>query len=590
MPLRRADEILDWLLARQPDERILEKTTGLPYGWGLWLRALTPLPRPPRATGVVTEMLQRPAPVPTGRLPALGFVQAVRRLFWQTWEPAPRDQRWMRWTSALISALLHVLFAVLLLWVALVRTPVDPEEGGEGNRIQVAFVGKGTPAEDGGGASSAEAVAANAPATQIDATAAGASAQAATLSPSPAAEPTDASASAAAPPPAAAEPAPPAEATPANEQPLQATVVQEATTDFVVPPPSVPRTEVRVVPREPQDVTVRERTVAVVETPVARSAVPLPVLATPPRDRTPEVSVREREVTLMSERPVPMQMPQSRVEATVPQRELQVREREVQPAPTAPVAMAPVPQREVNVRGAAAEIEVRERSIPNAAPRPAPSAPTVAAAGTSTSAATTSSPSTTSAPVRDGPAASAPASSRAGTQLAPQPGSWATPQRGDDWGADAQARDGARRGAQQANQAGTGLFNADGSVRVPGDDGKGDHERGAPGGDKDGWSRERIAQSGTWLKRPPYDYTPTSFDKYWAPNESLLAEWVRKGIKAVEIPIPGTSTKISCVVSMLQFGGGCGLTNPNMNDQPAVARPPPDIPFKKELQEDNGSR
>lgn len=89
MPLRRADEILDWLLARQPDERILEKTTGLPYGWGLWLRALTPLPRPPRATGVVTEMLQRPAPVPTGRLPALGFVQAVRRLFWQTWEPAP---------------------------------------------------------------------------------------------------------------------------------------------------------------------------------------------------------------------------------------------------------------------------------------------------------------------------------------------------------------------------------------------------------------------------------------------------------------------------------------------------------------------
>ena len=79
MPLRRADEILDWLLARQPDERILEKTTGLPYGWGLWLRALTPLPRPPRATGVVSEMLLRPAPGPTGLLPGLGFGQAVRR-------------------------------------------------------------------------------------------------------------------------------------------------------------------------------------------------------------------------------------------------------------------------------------------------------------------------------------------------------------------------------------------------------------------------------------------------------------------------------------------------------------------------------
>ena len=134
------------------------------------------------------------------------------------------------------------------------------------------------------------------------------------------------------------------------------------------------------------------------------------------------------------------------------------------------------------------------------------------------------------------------------------------------------------------------MFNADGSVRVPGQEGGGHAERGAPGGANDGWSKERIAQSGTWLKRPPYDYTPTSFDKYWVPQESLLAEWVRKGIKSMEIPLPGTGTKISCVISILQAGGGCGLTNPNMQDQPAVARPPPDIPFKKELQEDNGSR
>ena len=127
-------------------------------------------------------------------------------------------------------------------------------------------------------------------------------------------------------------------------------------------------------------------------------------------------------------------------------------------------------------------------------------------------------------------------------------------------------------------------------MRVPNQDGSGNSERGAPGGENDGWSRERIAQSGTWLKRPPYDYTPTSFDKYWAPNESLLAEWVRRGIQTMEIPIPGTSSKLSCVISVLQFGGGCGLTDPNMQDQPAVARPPPDVPFKKELQEDNGSR
>ncbi|MEE7561273.1 transmembrane repetitive protein, partial [Xanthomonas sp. Kuri4-2] len=119
--------------------------------------------------------------------------------------------------------------------------------------------------------------------------------------------------------------------------------------------------------------------------------------------------------------------------------------------------------------------------------------------------------------------------------------------------------------------------------------GEGTAARGAPGGDSDSWTRDRLAQSGTWLKRPPYDYTPTSLDRYWIPNESLLQEWVRRGLKQIEIPIPGTTTRITCVVSLLQFGGGCGLSDPNMNEQPAQARPPPDIPFKRELQEDNGS-
>jgi len=223
--------------------------------------------------------------------------------------------------------------------------------------------------------------------------------------------------------------------------------------------------------------------------------------------------------------------------------------------------------------------------VPNAAPRPAPPSPAAAsstttapaAANASTAASTSTSPTATRAP--------------ASPSKAP-PGSWTTPNRSDDWGAANHPQDADLNGrAVSATQGnGSSLFKADGSVRVPGQEGHGNSERGAPGGEKDGWSKERIAQSGTWLKRPPYDYTPTSFDKYWAPNESLLAEWVRKGIKAVEIPIPGTSSSISCVISVLQFGGGCGLSDPNMQDQPAIARPPPDIPFKKELQEDNGSR
>ena len=73
------------------------------------------------------------------------------------------------------------------------------------------------------------------------------------------------------------------------------------------------------------------------------------------------------------------------------------------------------------------------------------------------------------------------------------------------------------------------------------------------------------------------------------PNETLLEQWVRQNIREVSIPIPGTTKKLHCVVSLLQLGGGCGITDPNMQDQEAIARPPPDVPFKPDLQEDQDS-
>lgn len=580
MPLRRADDILDWLLARQPDKRILEKTTGLPYGWGLWLRALSPLPRSFRASEVLAQLAERAPVAHGGRLPELSFVQAMRRLLWQGWGPAPRDQRWMRWTSAVISALLHLMFALLLLWVALIRPPSEQEQGGESGRVQVEFVGRGTPQQDDAGqpaaAEPATAEAAVAAAMANAQAMAQAEADARTAS---APQPTTAHA-----PPSEPQPAPPAPATPAVEQPVQATEVAQATTEFVVPPTSVPRTEVRVLTRDPQEVAVRERTVVTVEAPTPRSNVPAP-RPTEPQLRTPELSVQERQVTVI-EAPTPtVTVPGPRVDATVPQRELQVREREIRPVTAPSVTVATLPTREVAVPGRSPEVAVRERAVPNAAPRPAPPSP---AAASSTAMAPAAASASSAASASTAPAAArAPAS----PSKAP-PGSWTTPNRSDDWGAANHPQDADLNGRAVSATQGNGgsLFKADGSVRVPGQDGHANSERGAPGGEKDGWSKERIAQSGTWLKRPPYDYTPTSFDKYWAPNESLLAEWVRKGIKSVEIPIPGTSSSISCVISILQFGGGCGLSDPNMQDQPAIARPPPDIPFKKELQEDNGSR
>ena len=120
-----------------------------------------------------------------------------------------------------------------------------------------------------------------------------------------------------------------------------------------------------------------------------------------------------------------------------------------------------------------------------------------------------------------------------------------------------------------------GLFNDDGGVRLP-----------------DEWTRQTgidIDREGTWLKRPGLEYRGTRFDRYWVPQGSLLEEWVRRGVKRIAIPIPGSSTRLECVVSLLQLGGGCFPVNPDVNEQPATARPPPDIPFKPELQEDNGS-
>jgi hypothetical protein len=224
---------------------------------------------------------------------------------------------------------------------------------------------------------------------------------------------------------------------------------------------------------------------------------------------------------------------------------------------------------------------VREREIP--APRPATTQGNASAASTPAPATARDTGTGSQAATPSASKGLQPGATRSGPAQADRSGGWATPQRGDDWGAS--RRNVAGDSGANAGQK-PGLFNADGSVRVPTGAGAGEgpataSERGAPGGGNDQWTREKIDSSGTWLQRPPYDYEPTSFDKYWVPNESLLAEWVRRNIREAVIPIPGTRKKIRCVVSVLQLGGGCGLFDPNLNEQPASARPPPEIPTKR---------
>jgi hypothetical protein len=277
-----------------------------------------------------------------------------------------------------------------------------------------------------------------------------------------------------------------------------------------------------------------------------------------------------------------------------------VREREIV-VPDQPQIVAPVVRnREITPTVRMPEIAVQAAelpSVPDPAPQPAPmvpaqskqTAPSPAASAASTSDAAQPTASTAPSTQSQTNQARSEQSTNAPATASSRSGGWDVATTADDWSKSDRNRDGKTTGATGQRD---GMFNADGSVHVvagSGDAGNGAGERGPPGSDTDTWTRDQIAQGGTWLKRPPYGYTPTSLDKYWMPNQSLLQEWVRRGIKKIEIPIPGTTTKISCVVSLLQFGGGCGLSDPNLNDQPATARPPPDVPFKRELQEDNGA-
>ena len=582
MPVTTVADLIDLLAARRKGSLLHDRRTGFPYSWSAWLRGGSP------AKALAFAGADAAAAAPAWKGPrsrgsgrATSFPHALLQVLrWAGDDPPAGDQRRLRWFSAVCSVALHLLFAVLLVWVALVRSNV-PEAGTDaGERVRIEYMGRGTPEDPGGGAPQA----AGAPATTVQGAAG--SAVAAAASPQSRSRPQSAAQDSSA---GSASDAAPADV----PQPASATEAPRPTGDFVLPPATVAAPALRV--QAPQ---VRERTVeTLLERPTQVRELPVPDVATR-APAMPQVQVRERPVETGPVQPVAM--------AQVRPREAQVRltgapavrERQIEAAPRQQVTMATVPARDSGVQVTTADLAVRERQIPGVA-----DAVAVPAAGSGAA-----------APINQGAAAQASQGAAAqasqgaaaggqGTKSAPQPGTstgagprsqdrsggWAAPVRSDDWGASQRQASG---GSGAASDAGRGLYNSDGSVRLAGDAGKdaAPAGRGAPGGGSDSWSREQIDRAGTWLKRPPYDHAPTSFDKYWVPNESLLAEWVRKGVKSIEIPIPGTGTRISCVVSILQFGGGCGLSNPNMQEQPASARPPPDVPFKQELQEDNGSR
>lgn len=520
------------------------------------------------AAAIVGVLLERPLAPSPRRSGELTRWQAFNTLWRQEWQaPGPEDRR-LRWFAGTFTLAWHLFFGGLLLWLMYMRF-VELEQAaarrrGEEEVVQVEFIGRGTPREVGGGqapAPSAEAEAReDVPATQ----AADAPAEAAQEMPPTEARPPEVAAIPAPelPPIDAPVPEVPQRDVPEPQLPPEPPATQDVavsapvpdTSDFVLPP---------VTPRVPAPVTAPEiaapaPSLQAVEVPEPvqpiRSVAPRVRVAAPTLEaRVPEIV--EREVAAPVRRPVVRDIERATAQPTIAAPEVSARIRDI-PAPAAAT------------------------QAPAAAARPASTAarPAAPASGPATRPGTPTSPAPRPA---SGGGAAASATSPAGGQ-GPRPdaapGGFPTPAADDDWGTSARNVPGGQRGEP------SGLYDAQGGPRLD--------EPPVNPGQPPGTLDDRIVdldRSGTWLKRKPTDYEPTTFDRYWRPNENLLEEWVRKGIKKMAIPIPGTNKKIECVVSILQFGGGCGISDPNLNDQPAGARPPPDVPFKPHLQEDNGS-
>ncbi|MGY0798663.1 hypothetical protein ACW7G0_06375 [Lysobacter sp. A286] len=545
-----------------------------PPGWQQWFASMSP--RAGAVTGasarsIAATMAERPLKAPPRASAPLSRWQALTALGRQQWEPAQRDERGLRWFATVASVGWHVLLAAILVWLIYQQSvnPSHPPPKGEEMVVQIEYVGTGTPEQVGGG-----------PASEPE------QQQSTPVPPTPVDDVPDAPTTSAAPPPEALEPPtpeppavipapPPAPAevqevaemaaTEAN-QPLTVSEPIGEVSDFVLPPTAqrldapeliVPELQMSIPAVEVAEVPVAPRpTVSVIE---ASPSAP-PVL----EQRPAEVVVREIPIALPSRPlpsvPVPSIPPPRSSPSTV-----------VRPALVAPPSELQAPA-----------LQAREIPAVTAAPAVSPTPSTTAMPTVSQSAEPAATAAQPLLPAIKPPgAADQPGvSSNAGPKPTPTPGGWPDPKRGDDWGADAQERPG-----QQLGQA-DGLYNSDGSAKLAETPGS------ASPGKPPGTVTDEIVnldRNGTWLKRAPTDYEPTAFDQYWRPTETLLEEWVRKSVSTIRIPIPGTSKHIVCHTVLLALGGACGISDPNLADQPATARPSPDIPFKPELQDDNGS-
>lgn len=547
----------------------LEPAGDYPEGWRRWFDGLRQTPveirhAPPQA--LVDALVQHPQQTvgPKGGL-GTPFFQLLRlqRPF------DPREERKLRIGAGVADLLLHLVLAALLLWLMYLRflAMAQQPDDDAGDVVQVEFIGRGNAVEGGGALANAGAESAPAAAAAGRRT-----------------------------------PAPPAASTAASAE-ASPTLEQQA-----IPTPQ--RLDARrEVPRlEPVPPAAAAQVLQVSEVPQPQpEAFQLP----PPRERNvqaPQVQLRDiqpnqqvEQLVVLDARPVQVLRP---IERDVPLRQ-PVLKQQVQaletftPDATALTRERTLPARarqQAQVQVPALQGQVRELPLPSAAGggQAAEAGRGSAAAGDAAAqgAGGQRSQATGNGQAAAGTGAGARAAQAGGRGVASNgagagpgqkaaPGGWPGQAKSDDWGASSRNVAGTGSGHGNGNGQGrngdgkAGLFNDDGSPRLP-----------------DQWSKNAtvdLDRSGTWLKRPGLEYRGTRFDQYWIPEGNLLQEWVRRGVKELSIPIPGSKLKLKCVVSLLQFGGGCLPVNPDANEQNSTGRKAPDVPFKPQLQEDNGS-
>ena len=534
-------ELIESLRRRQRRSIRPLPADGIPPSWKAWFESSAAAAGPADvslARDIIAIFAARP-PVPRPPVEQLQGWRAFRALWRQQWEPPGRDERGLRVLSRSLSILLHLGLVVVMSWLMHARFLVAPAPDAQrGEQVtQVVFIGDGTPEDEGGGAPPE-------PAAQVESPA-----PAEPELPAPLPEPAPAPLPASEPEPAAVavtepepEPEPPPP-TPEPEQPLVVTETPLPDGAFQVPPiqaVEVPAPQLREI-----EVAPRTRGIELAET-HELDAPPMRPIDTPAREPAqPQLEIAEREVALLEPAPPAPQVRVPDIQApTLSPDTRQARTRDI-PMPPVPDPGESADAADASDEGDLAQAEAGQGTEPDTPPDTGPER-------------------------GDDPVANA------GPAPVVRDGGWSTPQRGDDPGASTVNRPGGQGGSSS-------LFNPDGSVRLP--PGQGQVGGGLPPGTITE-DYEKIDRMGTWLKRPPTDYEPTSFDRFWVPHENLLEEWVRRSIRTVLIPIPGTGKSIRCNVATLAFAGGCDLVDPNLQDDPASARPPPDIPWRPDLQED----